>query len=72
MKKEIKAIYNEDMEGFLEKTGELYEIKKGNRFCKICGGAIMLNNIQLIVPYKNQSFEYICDSISCVEQYNGN
>ena len=70
MKQKIKAIYNEDMEGFLEKVGELKEIQNGNRFCEICGTPISIQNIQIVIPLSNNQFKYVCDSITCVEQYN--
>lgn len=70
MKQEVKAIYNEDLENFLKEKGELEGILNGNRFCLNCGGPISLNNIQLVIPYKNKTYEYICDAIACVEKYH--
>jgi hypothetical protein len=72
MKDKINAIYNEDLAEFLDKRGELKEIEKGNRFCKTCGTPINLSNIQLVIPHKEKAFEYICESIHCVESYYEN
>lgn len=72
MKNEIKAIYNEDLEEFLQSVGELEPIKKGERFCKSCGSPINVNNIQMVIPKKGLPYEYVCDSVICVEQYHNN
>ncbi len=72
MKKEIKAIYNEDLKVFLEKVNEFEDITNGNRFCKICGIPINLNNIQMVIPVKNRPFEYICESTYCIEKFHEN
>ena len=72
MKNEIKAIYNEDLEEFLQSVGELDPINKGERFCKTCGSPVSLNNIQMVIPRKGYPYEYVCDSVICVEQYHDN
>jgi len=72
MKNKINAIFNEDLLEFLDKKGELEEIEKGNRLCKSCGVPINLSNIQMIIPQSTGGYEYICDSISCVEGYYEN
>jgi hypothetical protein len=65
----INAIFNEDLEKFLSKKGELEKIEKGEIFCSICGVPINLNNINLIVPYEKSSLKYVCDSSECIEKY---
>lgn len=70
MKQKYDAIYEEDLEGFLLKYNELHEIENGNRFCKICSTPININNIQFVIYNKEKSFEYICNSIECVEKYH--
>lgn len=72
MSDKINAVYNEDLTSFLNKKGELTHIENGERFCKICGTPINLNNIQMVIPFKNMAFEYICESINCVEKYHEN
>ena len=72
MDNELKAIYNEDLEDFLQSVNELEPINKGERFCKECGTPISLNNIQMVIPKKGQPYEYVCDSVTCVENYHEN
>lgn len=70
MKEKISAIYDEDLSGLLEKEGELEQINNGNRFCKMCGTPIILENIQMVIPHRDSDYEYICEFISCVENYH--
>ena len=70
MKNKINAIYDEDLKSFLCSKDELPHIVNGERFCKICGVPINLNNIQMVIPHANAEFEYICESINCVEKYH--
>lgn len=72
MKNIINAIYNEDLADFLDRKGELAEIENGNRYCKTCGSPINLSNIQMVIPKSKNGYEYVCDSISCVESYYEN
>ena len=69
MNEKIDAIFNEDLSDFLKKNGELIEIEKGNRFCKICGSPISISNIQIVIPHQEKGYEYVCESINCVENY---
>ena len=68
-KENIPAIFSEDLHDFLFNTSELEKILAGNRFCKICLNPITLQNIQLVVPFRNKPFEYVCNSVSCIENY---
>jgi hypothetical protein len=70
MNNELKAIYNEDLEELLQSVNELEPINNGERFCKECGTPISLNNIQMVIPKKGQPYEYVCDSVICVENYH--
>ncbi len=69
MKQDVDAIFSEDLKNFLEKTGEIEKIEKGQIFCQICDNLLDLNNIQLIIPNKKLGFKYICDRPDCVEKY---
>ena len=72
MKKNLNAIFSEDLEKLLNKFNEYSEIESGNRFCCICGSLITLSNIQLLIPHNNKPLEYVCNSTNCVERYHTN
>lgn len=69
-KNKIPAVYKEDLQKLLQSINELEPIEKGERICKICSKVISLSNIQLIIPKQANTFDYICDSPVCVEEYN--
>jgi hypothetical protein len=70
MKQKIRAIFSEDLQEVLSKTGEMEAIENGNRFCCFCGIPMNLNNIQLLLPNSKKSFDYVCDSVLCVEKHS--
>lgn len=69
-KNKIPAVFKEDMRKLLESVNELEPINKGQRVCKVCSKVITVDNIQIIIPRQNNTFDYICDSPICVEEYN--
>ena len=69
-KNKIPAVYKEDLQKLLQSINELEPIEKGERICKVCSKVISLANIQLIIPRQANTFDYICDSPVCVEEYN--
>ena len=69
-KNRIPAVFKEDLQKLLKSINELEFIEKGERICKICSKTITLQNIQLIVPRHNKTFDFICDSPVCVEESN--
>ncbi|WP_163209279.1 hypothetical protein [Bacteroides sp. 519] len=71
-KKKIPAIFKEDLQNFLQSVNELDKIEQSERFCLLCSKLISLKNIQLIIPRKGDSYDYVCDSPTCVEEYNHN
>jgi hypothetical protein len=70
MSDKLNAIYSEDLSEFLDKRGELNEIESGNRYCMICGVPIRISNIQMVIPHEDEQYEYVCESIICVEKYH--
>lgn len=69
-KSKIPAVYKEDLQKLLLSINEIEPIEKGERLCKICSKVISLKNIQLIIPRQENTFDFICDSPVCVEEYN--
>lgn len=69
-KNKIPVVFKEDLQLLLQSVNEMDPIEKGERICKVCSKIISLNNIQLIIPRQANTFDYICDSPVCVEEYN--
>ncbi|MCK0125119.1 hypothetical protein MWU76_11970 [Gelidibacter sp. F2691] len=69
-KNKIPAVFKEDLRKLLNSISEIEPIEKGERICGICSKIISLYNIQMIIPRQSNTYEYICDSPVCVEEYN--
>ena len=69
-KNKISAVFKEDLQKLLMSINEIDPLEKGERICKVCSKVILLENIQLIIPRQANTFDYICDSPICVEEYN--
>ena len=69
-KNKIPAVFKEDLRKLLQSIHEIEPIEQGERLCKVCSKIITLENIQLIIPRSQSTFEYVCDSPVCVEEYN--
>lgn len=69
-KNKIPAVFKEDLKQLLQSLNELDPVEKGERICKVCSKIITPINIQIIIPRQNNTFDYICDSPVCVEEYN--
>lgn len=66
----IPAVFKEDLQKLLQSLNEFEPIEQGERLCKVCSKIISLENIQLIIPRQANTFEYVCDSPVCIEEYN--
>lgn len=66
----IPAVYKEDLQKLLESINVLESVNKGDRICRVCSKVITLDNIQLLIPRQANTFEFICNSPVCVEEYN--
>jgi len=69
-KKKIQAFFKEDTQKILQSINELTPIENGERFCKYCSRTISLQNIQLIIPKKDNLFDFVCDNPTCIKDYN--
>jgi hypothetical protein len=69
-KNKIPAVFKENLQKLLKSIDEMEPIEKGERLCRVCSKVISLENIQLIIPRQANTFEFICDSPVCVEEYN--
>ncbi len=69
-KNKIPAVFKEDLQKLLLSINELEPIEKGERICKVCSKVITTENIQLIIPRQGKTYDFICDSPVCVEEFN--
>ena len=69
-KNKIPAVFKENLQKLLQSIDEMDPIEKGERLCRVCSKVISLENIQLIIPKQANTFEFICNSPVCVEEYN--
>lgn len=69
-KTKIPAIFKEELKKLLSSINEMDSIEKGDRICRVCSKIITLENIQLLIPRQSNTYDYICDSPVCVEEYN--
>lgn len=69
-KKKIQAFFKEDIQKILQSINELTPIENGERICKYCSKTISLQNIQLIIPKKDNLFDFVCDNPACIKDYN--
>jgi hypothetical protein len=69
-KNKIPAVFKEDLQRLLKSINELEQIERGERICKVCSKVITTENIQLIIPRQSKSFDFVCDSPVCVEEFN--
>lgn len=69
-KKKIQAVFKEDIKQVLQSIGLLSSIENGDCVCKYCSRTISLENIQLIIPKKNNLFDFVCNNPTCIKEYN--
>jgi len=68
----LGAVYNEEIEDFLQEIGLLNEIIEGNIKCETCGAYITVNNLLAIAPLPDKKYMLICDKSTCMDIYSRN
>lgn len=69
-KKKIQAVFKEDIKKILQSIDQLSLIENGECICKYCSKTISIENIQLIIPKKDNLFDFVCDNPTCIKEYN--
>lgn len=69
-KNKISAFFKEDIQKLLQSINEIKPIENGERICNVCSKIITLENIQIIIPRQGGTFDFICNSPVCVQEYN--
>ncbi len=65
--KEIKAIYEGDLDRFLDKLELLELLEKGELVCAVCNEKITRDNFRFIFSEDNE-IKVCCSSIQCYEK----
>lgn len=66
-KSALKAVFDEDLMGYLKSVGLYEDIISGHYLCVYCGNKITLENLEVIVP-KQPRVEIVCDNKNCLNQ----
>jgi hypothetical protein len=69
-RKNVPAVFKEDLNRFLTKAGELNAVSAGERTCLVCNKIVTTDSIQLIIPKDGLIHGYVCNDPECVELYN--
>jgi len=73
MKKEpLRAVLDEELETLLRSIGQLELLRDGQAVCGVCGKPVDLTNLQMILPLKEEKFQFVCSEPSCVERFSSN
>jgi len=63
----LKAVYEDDLVGYLQSVGLYNDIISGRRLCVFCGNPITLENLEVIVPNGNE-IDIVCSNKNCLNQ----
>lgn len=63
-KKDINAIYEDDIEEFLTNLGLIEDLEKGDISCAFCGTKITKENLQCILSIEGE-IKFCCDELEC-------
>lgn len=66
-KHKIRAVYDDDLENFLDSISLLEPISKGDINCYICDSVITLDNLQAILPINN-TIVVVCSDSECLKK----
>ena len=69
-KKKNLAVFKEEIKKILQSIDQLSPIENGECICKYCSRTISIENIQLIIPKKDNLFDFVCDNPTCIKEYN--
>lgn len=63
----LKAVYEDDLVGYLKSIGIYDAVMRGEHLCKFCGDAITLENLEVIIPAA-LDVQIVCHNKNCVNQ----
>lgn len=67
-KEDIKAVHDDDLEGFLSSIGLLHNVRAGKVRCKFCKESLDLESIQAVFP-ESGSVSVVCNRERCINDF---
>lgn len=64
IKKNIRAVHDQDLEKILEGLGILNKFKHGELKCNFCKGKITFDNLHSFFP-QSGDIKFVCDNSNC-------
>ncbi len=68
LKEDIKAVHDDDLEGFLSSIGLLHNVRAGKARCKFCRESLDLESIQAVFP-ESGSVSVVCNRQHCINSF---
>ena len=63
----LKAVYEDDLIGYLKSIGVYDAVIRGKHLCKFCGNTITIENLEVIIPSAS-GIQIVCDNKNCINQ----
>lgn len=63
----LKAVYEDDLIGYLKSIGIYDDVVGGKYLCVYCGNKITIENLEVIVP-KGNKVDIVCSNKNCLNQ----
>ena len=63
----LKAVYEDDLIGYLKSVGLYDDVVGGKHLCVYCGNKITIENLEVIVP-KGDKVDIVCNNKNCLNQ----
>jgi hypothetical protein len=62
----LKAVYEDDLIGYLKSIGIYDAVVRGEHLCKFCGNAVTTENLEVIIPAT--PIQIVCNNKNCINQ----
>lgn len=66
-KESLQAVFDDDLQAFLEGLGLWGRLQRGDLRCKFCKEAITVENLHSLFPQSGQ-VQLVCDRPDCIQQ----
>jgi hypothetical protein len=63
----LKAVYEDDLVGYLRSIGIYDAVMRGEYLCKFCGNSITIENLEVIIPAAS-GIQIVCSNKNCINQ----